>query len=125
MRLRILIPGGIILDRKAAKVTAEAVNGEFCLLPRHIDFVTTLVPGVISFVDDRDEVFVAIDGGVLVKKGDTVTVSSPRAVIGPNLGELRQTVLTEFIKIDESEKRARSVMARLEADIVRNFIEMD
>ncbi len=119
------MPKSVLLDRKVDKVTAEAVNGEFCMLPRHIDFVTALAPGIMSFVVDGNETFVAVDGGVLVKQGDSVIVSSPRAVVGPGLGELQETVLSEFIKIDDSERRARSAMAKLEADIVRKFIEMD
>lgn len=125
MRLRVLLPKEILLEREVTKITAEAPNGEFCILPRHIDFVSALVPGVMSFVGDEGEVFVAIDGGILVKKGTDVTVSSPRAVIGRGLDELEDVVLSEFVKIDESERKSRSVLARLEADIVRNFIEME
>lgn len=125
MRLRLLMPKSVLLDRDVTKITAEAVDGEFCILPRHIDFVTALVPGIMSFIADGEETFVAVDGGVLVKKGDDVMISSPRAVVGPKLGELQNTVLSEFIKIDDSERRARSAMAKLEADIVRKFMEMD
>jgi F-type H+-transporting ATPase subunit epsilon len=125
MRLRVLLPREILLEREVTKITAEAPNGEFCLLPRHIDFVSALVPGVMSFFGDEGEVFLAIDGGILVKKGADVTVSSPRAVIGRRLDELEGVVVSEFVKIDESERKSRSVLAKLEADIVRNFIEME
>lgn len=125
MRLRLLMPKEVLLDREVEKVTAEAVNGEFCLLPRHIDFVAVLVPGILRFESGGEENFVAVDGGVLVKKSDMVMVSSPRAVIGTALGKLKETVLSQFLKIDDTEKRAQSAMAKLEADIVRNFIEMD
>lgn len=125
MRLKVLMPKEVLLDEEVSKVTAEAPNGEFCLLPKHIDFVSALAPGVLSFVSGGKESFVAVDGGVLVKKGDRVMVSSPRAVRGTQLGELEDTVLKDFIKADETERKARSVLARLEADIVRNFIEMD
>ncbi len=50
MKLKILLPTEIMLDEEVTKVTAEAGNGSFCLLPRHIDFVAALVPGLLSFV---------------------------------------------------------------------------
>ncbi|HDR90928.1 MAG TPA: F0F1 ATP synthase subunit epsilon [candidate division Zixibacteria bacterium] len=125
MRLKVLLPKEVLLDEEISKVTAEAPNGEFCLLPKHIDFVSALAPGVLIYVSGGKEFFVAVDGGVLVKKGDRVMVSSPRAVRGTRLGELEETVLSEFIQVDEKERKSRSVLARLEADIVRNFIEME
>jgi F-type H+-transporting ATPase subunit epsilon len=48
MRLKILLPTEIILDKEVIKVVAEAENGYFCLLPRHVDFVSTLVPGILA-----------------------------------------------------------------------------
>ena len=44
MRLRILLPANVLLDEAASKIVAEAPNGSFCLLPKHRDFVTSLVP---------------------------------------------------------------------------------
>jgi len=125
MKLKILLPMEILLDREVDKVVAEAANGEFCILPRHIDYVTALVPGLMSFTADGTETFLAVDGGVMVKRGDEVFVSSPRAVIAPDLGELERTVKEKFLKIDENEKKARTALSKLEADIVRSFIEME
>jgi hypothetical protein len=47
MKLTILLPGEVFLEAEAAKVIAEAGNGSFCLLPRHVDFVAALVPGLL------------------------------------------------------------------------------
>ncbi len=50
MRLKVLLPTEVLVDEEVVKVTAEAENGSFCLLPRHIDFVAALVPSLLSFV---------------------------------------------------------------------------
>ena len=84
MNLRILLPTRILIDRPVDKVITEAENGSFCLLPRHIDFVAALVPGLLSFMADQEEQFVAIDEGVLVKNGANVLVSVRDAVIDTN-----------------------------------------
>jgi F-type H+-transporting ATPase subunit epsilon len=61
----------------------------------------------------------------LVKCGSDVMVSSRNAVIGPDLGELRHTIEKHFREFDEHEKVARAAFARLEADLVRRFIELE
>ena len=89
MRFKILLPSEIYLDQEVSKVIAEANNGSFCLLPRHIDFVAALAPGLLSIEDDKgQEVFMAVDEGILVKKGQDVSVSTRNVVTIPNLGQL-------------------------------------
>ena len=125
MRLKVLLPTEVLLDKEVAKVIAEAENGSFCLLPRHIDFVAALVPGLLSFtLDEGHEEFLAIDEGILIKCGAEVLVSTRTAVRGPDLGALRHTVEERFRHIDEREKQARAAVARLEVDLVRRFMEL-
>lgn len=123
MRLEVLTPTEILIDEQVQKVIAEAQNGSFCLLPRHIDYVTALAPGLLSFVNETgQEVFLAVDEGILVKQGAKVRVSVRQAVKGEELASLKQTVQEKFIHLDEREKQLRSSLARLEADFVRRFV---
>ena len=125
MRLKILLPTEIVVDEEASKVIAEDENGSFCLLPRHVDFVTSLAPGILSFTPpDRAEQFFAVDGGILVKCGRDVLVSTWNAVRGPDLGTLKETALKKFSIIAEQQKKANAAMAKLESNLVRKFIEL-
>lgn len=125
MRLKILLPTYVLVDEPATKVIAKARNGYFCLLPRHIDFVASLVPGLFSFVSNQErEEFLAVDEGILIKCGQEVLVSTRNAARGADLGELRITVLEQFAMLDERERLTRSALAKLEADFVRRFIEL-
>jgi len=65
MTLRVLLPEKVVLEREVQKVVAEGENGSFGLLPRHVDYVEPLVPGILSFVPvgETDEVFAAVDEG--------------------------------------------------------------
>jgi F-type H+-transporting ATPase subunit epsilon len=120
--LKVLLPAGVQLDEEVIKVSAEAVNGHFTLLPRHIDFVAALTPGILFYeTPDGEEHFLALDEGILVKQGEQVYISATRAVSGTNLEDLQETVDSELKVIGESEKKARTVMARLEADTLRRF----
>ena len=125
LRLRLLVPTTVLLDVHVSKITADGEHGSFTLLPHHVDFVAALVPGLLAYEGaDGPEAFAAVDEGLLVKCGPEVTISARRAVVGGALGRLRQTVEEEFRSLDEGERVARGVVARLEADFVRRFLEL-
>lgn len=125
MHLKLLIPTEILVDESVVKLNAEGPEGHFCLLPRHRDWVATLVPGLVSFVAlDGGEIFVAVDRGILVKCGGEVLVSVRRAVRGGDLAGLRDVVETRFRHCDDQEKVARGAIARLEAGVIRRFLEL-
>jgi F-type H+-transporting ATPase subunit epsilon len=125
MNLKVLLPTEVLVDREVTKVVVEAENGSFCLLPRHIDFVAALLPGLLSYTtEDGQEVFLAIDEGILVKCDVEVLVSTRHAAQGPDLGTLQHTIDHQFRVLDEKEKMARTAVARLEVDLVRRFLEL-
>ncbi len=124
MHLKLVLPTEILVDQTVLKVTAEGSNGSFCLLPQHIDWVSTLVPGIFSFErESGEEIFLAVDEGILVKQGDAVWVSVRNAVRGDHLETLQQAVGQQLRLLDEREQRARSMLARLETSFVREFME--
>lgn len=128
MRLKIALPTGLLYDGEISKVSAEALNGAFTMLPRHIDFVTSLVPCILFFETEGEhnrEVFFAVDKSILVKRGPDVLVSTRNAVRSEDLESLRRTVTEHFEVMDEHERQARSALARMEADFVRRFIELE
>ncbi len=125
MHLKILLPSQIFIDQQVCKVIAEAENGSFCVRPRHIDFLASLKPGILSYIDlDGKEVFVGHDVGVFVKKEREVTVSTLRAVRNDDLKVLRNVLEEVFITLEHKEVAARTALARLETGIVRRFVEL-
>ncbi len=125
MHLQVVLPTKILLELDVLKVNAEAENGMFCLLPHHLDFVATLAPSLLSVISSEDEeTFLAIDQGILVKQGDRVIVATQHAVQDGDLGMLKQTIEQQFHLIDEREKIARSVLAKLEISTIKGFIEL-
>lgn len=126
MKLKVRVPSDVCLDEEVTKVKAEAESGWFCVLPRHIDFVTSLVPGILSFEspDEKTE-YLAIDHGILVKCGPEVSVSTRSVARRADLGALRETVEKQFRALHEKEQESRELEAKLEADLVRGLIQME
>jgi F-type H+-transporting ATPase subunit epsilon len=125
MNLKILLPAEIFLNEEVTKVVAEAENGFFCLMPQHVDYTASLVPGVFSYsTKGGEDAYLAIDMGTLVKKGSEILVSTRNAFRSPELGHLKEVVVAQFREIDEREKKARSAAAKLEVDLLRRFMEL-
>lgn len=125
MRLAVLTPRETVLQQEADKIIAETAEGWFALLPRHVDIVSALVPGILAYsTPGGEKLFVAVDEGILVKCGADVRVSCRAAVAGADLGELESTVRSRFRELDRRERTTRSTLARLEADFVRRFFEL-
>jgi F-type H+-transporting ATPase subunit epsilon len=127
MRLKIARPTQLLYDGEVRKISAEVADGSFTLLPRHIDFVTVLVPGILFFDtagEETEEVFFAVDEGILVKCGPDVLVSTRNAVRSADLASLHHTIREHFETLDEQERRARSALVRLEADFMRRYLEL-
>ncbi len=124
MKLKVLIPSSVVVDTEVTKVTAEAANGSFCLLPKHVDFVAGLVPGILQYETEAgEEKFLGASEGVLVKAGSEVLVSTGNAVDGPDLGTLTDRIREELAVLDQREKKARVAASKLEASLVRRFME--
>jgi len=124
--LKILLPEKTFLIREVKKIVAEAENGWFCLLPKHVDFTTSLTPGILVLtIPEEKDLFFAIDEGILVKYGKKVIISTRNAIEGKDLGELKDKVEEIFIKTDEKEKDARTALSKLEADFVRSFLNLE
>jgi len=125
MTLRILLPYEIFAEKKdVSRIVADGREGSFGLLPHRLDCVAALVPGILTYETVTEgEVYVAVDEGVLIKTGQDVIISVRDAIIGKDLSKLREAVDKEFLTLDESERRIRSVMAKLESGLVRRLAE--
>ena len=121
MRLQLMVPHEVALDQQVAKVAAEGRHGAFAVLPRHVDYVAILEPGILTYEADGVEHYVAVDGGTLVKVGDDVRVSTRSAVPGDRLEELERTIRESFRRLGAEERDARAALARIESHVLQEM----
>lgn len=123
MNLKVLLPFRIFAEKTGVlRIVAETGNGSFGLLPRRLDCVAALVPGIFMYESTTEgEVYLAVDEGMLVKSGPDVFVSVRRAMLGADLHQLRATVQQEYSALNEQEQSVRSVMAKLENGFLQRF----
>lgn len=120
MQLEVLLPYRVFLQAKdVTRIVAETPDGSFGLLPRRLDCVAALAPGILTYgTEAGGEAFIAIDAGILVKCGDAVRVSVRRALAGGDLARLRDAVEREFRALDEQARSLRATLAKLESGFV-------
>ena len=93
MDLRVLVPFQVFAEKSGvSRIVAETRTGSFGLLPRRLDCVAALTPGILDLRDGEEgESYLAVDEGVLVKTGPSVNISVRRAVAGTDLGQIARS----------------------------------
>src|SRR5258707_13565899 len=75
-----LTPTGIGFEGEAAEISAVGPLGEFGVLPEHINFITSLVPGVLEAqLPDGSKMHWVVSGGLAEVKDGVMTVLASSA----------------------------------------------
>ena len=73
--LQIVAPDRMVFDGQAQKILVRTVDGDVCILPRHIDFAAPLGIGEARVTDDQGNTrAAACNGGLISVSGGEVRV---------------------------------------------------
>jgi F-type H+-transporting ATPase subunit epsilon len=122
--LTILLPDRVLLSERVTRLGADAENGSFVVRPRHIDFATALVPGLLYYQQLDEKHYIAINSGILVKQGEAVWVSVLQAIPSDDLEQLDQVIEDEFYQLSERDKQTQTALARLEVSFLRGMADL-
>lgn len=129
-RLLVSEPPATILDTQVVHLSAPGPHGRFVVLPRHVDTVIPLGPGLTTFLTPSGggdaggvtvERFLAHAQGVLVKVGREIRVVFEHVVVCDHVEEAEDAVRARFRERTRRERLAASTLARLEAEIARHL----
>ena len=124
MNLKVMTPYSVVLNTPVSQVTVEAVDGFFTLKPKHMDFVNALKAGILTYKKEGKELFVACNRGVVVKNGEEIAVSTPLAILGESLDDLKKKIAIDFQAMEEERKEVRLSMARLEVGLTKGLASL-
>lgn len=126
MQLKVVLPHQVFLEQNGVKrLVLPAREGFMGILPRRLDCVVPLIPGVLVYETDiGQEEYLALDMGIMVKMGFEVIIAVRRVVKGDDLHELRARIDMEFRQQDEQEKQVRVALTRMQNELVRRFVEL-
>jgi len=123
LKLKILQPYATFTqESEVIRIVAETAQGSLGILPNRLDCAAVLTAGIFCYqCENSQEVYIAVDQGVLVKTGFTVTVSVHRALGQAPLRQLHALVKQEFQVLDEQAQRMRATKIKLEAGFLRQL----
>jgi F-type H+-transporting ATPase subunit epsilon len=126
MNLCILLPFKIFARlENVSRIVAETLQGSFGLLPHRLDCVAALVPGILSYSTPGSATnYLAIDRGLLVKRGDDVCISVRRAIRGASLSELHEAVVRAYLTVDAQERETRNAISKMESGLIGRIAEL-
>ena len=125
MNVEIIIPNKTIVQKEIDSLTAPGTEGNFQILPRHIDFVSSLKAGILTLLVGESEEYYAINYGILVKKGQKVYVVCQQVIRGESLEKLNQAVQEKFSVQSEREKVTNEILSRMEIATLKRISEME
>jgi F-type H+-transporting ATPase subunit epsilon len=115
---KLVTPTGLLYDGQAEQVNAVNPLGEFGVLADHVNYITSLVPGVMTIrtADARTLQYLVTGGLVEVKDGE-MTALAPEAdpienVLPPEELELKSAE-DEFSQMNVTDARYEEVRHRL------------
>ena len=116
---------GVVLQEPVQKISFEAIDGYRTLLPKHVDFVSALQVSIVTYDDmDNHRKYMACHSGIVVKKGEHVTITVQGALVRQTLEDLQEAIVVEFKENEEQRKELNTAMARLEIGLVRGFNQL-
>ncbi len=78
--LQVVTPTGIVYEGEAEEVTAEGPLGQFGVLAEHINFITSLVPGIMQVdLPGGETRYYVVSGGLAEVKDGRMTVLADSA----------------------------------------------
>jgi F-type H+-transporting ATPase subunit epsilon len=101
VRLQLVTPDRQVLDTEIEEVYAPGIEGQFGILPQHVNFLTALDTGEMRYRTDGRDHWVAVSGGVAEVLGDIVTILADGAA------------LAREIDVEEARAEASQVEAEL------------
>ncbi|HUF42328.1 MAG TPA: F0F1 ATP synthase subunit epsilon [Verrucomicrobiae bacterium] len=124
IRLRVVTPSRMVLDEEVDEVTAPGELGEFGVLPNHITFLSTLVPGEMTYKQGTAKTALAVSGGYAEVLDNVMTVLAPAAEFADEIDAPRARLAKEraerlMAELNREEKDWLTAEAALQRALVR------
>lgn len=106
-RLRITTPERVLFEGEVSQVSLPTPQGEITVLPHHIPLVSLLAAGELRYHAKEEIHHLAVSGGFIEMRGETLTVLADTAERADEIDEVRA---------EEARKRAEALMQEKRTD---------
>ena len=116
IKLEVVTPSGIITSIEVDTVTAPGSEGEFGVLPGHINFLSGIVPGELRFSTGDKTEYMAVDAGFAEVSNDKVSILVDSAEMSSDIDIERAKSSMERAQQRLAQKRDKSDIDFLRAE---------
>jgi len=99
--LEIITPEKVVYKNDIDEVVVPTENGQIAILPNHVGLLTQIIPGEIIVKKGGSQQALAVTGGFLEIKSNSVSILADYAVRAEDI---------EVLQAQEAQKRARKLM---------------
>lgn len=103
IQLKVVTPSRTVFEGAVGECTAPGAEGEFGVLPEHISYLTTILPGALRFEQEGKTKNFAIGTGFIQVVGDQVTILTRfcDAADGLDKGELAKELQEAEVQLSQ------------------------
>ena len=110
LNFEITTPEGVVYKEEVDQVTLPTQKGEITVLPNHIPLVAVLKPGELKIIKNKEEEYLACDGGYIeVLPGNRVVVLADNAERAKDI---------DVTRAEAARKRAEELLKQKHTDDV-------
>lgn len=122
LRLKVITPRKIVIDKQVNSVTVPSADGEITILPQHTRLFSLLKEGIVKIKEKNDEDLLAIGGGYLETDGKTVTILVSRAYgqdeVDRDLTDKALEQAKQILSKSTDDKEKNEAMATLRRSVI-------
>ncbi len=124
MTIAIYLPHQLLLKvENVLYLSFETATGSYGFFPHRLDCVSALIPSILTYKTDLEEVYVAVDEGILIKADTQITISTRNGFSSSDLGQLQALVEETYLQQNEKESRVKKVIDKLESEFLKRYVE--
>lgn len=124
MRLIIVTPNGLLYDGETEYIVVDGNDGQLGILFDHVPVVVPVREGFVKRVQNNQEYFYYVSGGILEFSNDVASVIAQEAAAGETLAIAKKCF--EDIRHQQKEENRRKLMdfTQMEKELAQNLKEI-
>lgn len=124
LKLEIVTPEGITFSDDVDLVTMPGIEGQFGVLPNHVDLMTRIVPGEMHVRRGSHDEFIAIGAGLVEVTGTRVCIATDMAVSAASIDEAKAEEARQRAAARLREKLSSEEVASVNASLARSVAQL-
>ncbi len=120
MQLKVLLPSMVFLDIAGVlRMNVPTIAGYVGIYPQRLDFVSAIAPGIMDWQNaDGENLYTALDGGVMSKTGNQVLCSVHNAATDSDPAKLQDIIEKQFLALNTQQQAVRLTLSKLESSLL-------